>query len=177
MTLRNILHLHEGYPSVPTTTPAYVDAIATRGFADAYRQLLHELKVWYETTTAPHMPLEEALAHIQRTTQRLLLAVIEAEAAIPSNCHSVCTRLFLEVFGTAGQAFLEVRQRHLEAAQQQFEVTIHDYMATLGLSRYEAEVLYLEGVKANSQLTRKMDPLRQVEDVLGQVEWEGDGEP
>jgi hypothetical protein len=46
VTLRNILHLHEGYPSVPMTTPAYVDAIATRGFADAYRQLLHELKAW-----------------------------------------------------------------------------------------------------------------------------------
>ena len=157
------------------TTPAYVDAIATRGFADAYRQLLHELKAWYETTTAPHMPLEEAptSAHHPAAVAGGNRSGSGHIVKLPQCLH----HLFLEVFGTAGQAFLEVRQRHLEAAQQQFEVTIHDYMATLGLSRYEAEVLYLEGVKANSQLTRKMDPLRQVEDVLGQVEWEGDGEP
>jgi hypothetical protein len=175
--VHNILHLHEGYPSVQSTTPAYVDAIHACGFADAYRQLLAELKAWYETTTAVQMPFEEALAHIERTTQRLLLAALEAGAAIPSNCHSVCTSVFTQVFGEAGQLFLAARQRHLEAAQQGFEATIHDYMATLGLSRYEAEVLYLEGVKANSQLTRRMDPLRQVEDALGQIEWEGNGEP
>ena len=176
MTLRNILHLHEGYPSVPTTTPAYVDAIATRGFADAYRQLLHELKAWYETTTAPHMPLEEAWP----TSAHHPAAVAGGNRSGSGHIVKLPQCLHLPLPGGIRHrrtGVPEVRQRHLEAAQQQFEVTIHDHMATLGLSRYEAEVLYLEGVKANSQLTRKMDPLRQVEDVLGQVEWEGDGEP
>jgi hypothetical protein len=172
-----ILHLHEGYPTLQTTTPAYVEAIQARGFAAAYRQLLEELQGWTTTRPIADLPREEALAHIQRTTNRLLLAAIEAGAAIPANCHSTCTALFTQVFGTSGEHFLTTQQHHAERAQQDFEATIRDYMATLGLSRYEAEILYLEGVKANHWLTRRMDPLRQVEDILGEVEWEGNGEP
>lgn len=47
------------------------------------------------------------------------------------------------MFGESGQVFLEAQQQNLEAAQQRFEATIHDYMSTLGMSRYEAEVLYI----------------------------------
>ena len=88
MTLRNILHLLKAIPGPDNPRP--MSTLLLRGVLRTptdnctsskrgMRPLRHH--TCHSKKPGPH----------QRTTQRLLLAVIEAEAAISSNCHSVCT--------------------------------------------------------------------------------------
>lgn len=168
-----LVQFHEGHPNVSLTTAFYARAITQEGFIPAHRRLLQELQAAFATDQGYQIQRTEMLAHVLRLTERLLLAVLNMGVEVPQNFQSLAQTLFGEVFGEEGEHYLADKQRELLAAQQRFEEVIQEYMTSLGISRYEAEVLYLEAIDEHLHLVRTMGPLRQVEDTVGRVAWEG----
>ncbi len=170
----SLVQFHEDHPSVGMTASFYAEAITQEGFGPAHQRLLQELQAWFTADPTYQIQRAEMLAHVLRLTERLLLAVLDMGVEVPQNCQRLAQTLFGAVFGVEGQAYLEGQQRELVAAQQRFEEVIQEYMTSLGISRYEAEILYREAIDEHLHLVRTMGPLRQVEDTLGRITWEGD---